>query len=52
MHKGFMWENLRERDDMEDTGIHERILLKWIFERLEGGDSPDRSYHLINLHSF
>jgi hypothetical protein len=27
----FWWENLRERDHMEDPGIDGRITLRWIF---------------------
>jgi hypothetical protein len=29
----FWWRNLRERDHLEDTGVDERIILKWIFRR-------------------
>jgi hypothetical protein len=29
--------NLREVDQLEDPGIDARIILKWIFERLNGG---------------
>jgi hypothetical protein len=28
---GFWWENLRERDYWGDTGLDERIILRWIF---------------------
>jgi hypothetical protein len=30
------WENLRERDDLEDLGIDGRIILKWIFKKWDG----------------
>ena len=33
MHTGFRWGNLREEDHLEDAGLHERIILKWIFEK-------------------
>jgi len=28
MHTGFWWGNLREREDLEDIGVNERILLE------------------------
>jgi hypothetical protein len=34
---GFWWENLRERNHLEDTGVDGRIILKWIFRRWVGG---------------
>jgi len=27
------WENLRERDHLEDSGIDRRIILRWIFRK-------------------
>ena len=36
MHKGFYWENLRERDHLENPGIDGRIILQWIFKTLGG----------------
>ena len=29
----FWWGNLRERDHLEDPGIHERIILRWVFRK-------------------
>jgi hypothetical protein len=40
MHTGFRWENLREGDHLEDLGIDERVILKWILEK------QDRGYEL------
>jgi hypothetical protein len=37
VHTGFWWENLRNGDHWKDTGVDERIILKWIFEKLDGG---------------
>ena len=32
---GLWWENLRERDHLEDTGLDGRIILRWIFMKLD-----------------
>ena len=37
MHTGLCWGNLRERDHLEDPGIDGRIILRWIFRKLDGG---------------
>jgi hypothetical protein len=37
----FWWGNLRERDQLEDAGIDERIILKWIFKKWDGGHRLD-----------
>jgi hypothetical protein len=37
VYTGFWWGNLRERDQLEDPGIDERILLRWIFRKLDVG---------------
>ena len=36
MHTRFKWRNLREGDHLEDTSLDGKIILKWIFERLDG----------------
>jgi hypothetical protein len=37
VHTGFKWGNLRVGDHLKNTGIDGRIILKWIFERIDGG---------------
>jgi hypothetical protein len=34
---GFWWGNLRERDHSEDPGVDGRIILRWIFRKLDVG---------------
>ena len=36
MHTGFWWGNLREGDLFEDLGLDGRMILKWIFRKLNG----------------
>jgi hypothetical protein len=33
---GFWWGSLRERDYLGDPGVDERIILRWVFRKLEG----------------
>jgi hypothetical protein len=42
-HKGFWWGNLMERNHLEDLGVEERITLKWIFKKWDGGHGLDCS---------
>jgi hypothetical protein len=37
VHAGFSWENLVERDFLEEAGIDGRIILKWIFNKWDWG---------------
>ena len=37
MHTRFWWENLRERDYLEDPGVGGRIILRWVFRMWDEG---------------
>jgi hypothetical protein len=37
VHTRFWWENLRERDYLEDPGVDGRIILKLIFRMYDWG---------------
>jgi hypothetical protein len=37
IYMGFWWGNLRERDHLEDPGIDEKIILRWIFRKWDQG---------------
>jgi hypothetical protein len=37
LYTGFWRQNLRERDHLEDPGVDERIILRWIFRKWEVG---------------
>jgi hypothetical protein len=42
-YTGFWCENLRERDHLGDPGEDERIILRWIFRKLDVGYGVDRA---------
>jgi hypothetical protein len=55
VHIGFWWENLREGDHLEDFGVGRRVILKWIFKKMDGGvdwidlaQDRDRRRALVN----
>jgi hypothetical protein len=43
VYTGFWWENMRERDHLEDPGVNGRIILREIFRKWNGEFALDRS---------
>jgi len=37
VHTGFWWDNLRERDHLEDLDVDGRLIFKWIFRKWDEG---------------
>jgi hypothetical protein len=42
VRRGFWWGNLEEIDHLEDLSVGERVISKWIFNKLDGGHELDR----------
>jgi len=36
VHTGFWWRDVRESNRLEILGVEGRIILKWIFKKLDG----------------
>jgi len=43
-YTGFWWGNPRERDHLEDLGIDGKIILRWIFRKLDVGARTGSSW--------
>ena len=43
-YSGFWWENLRERDHLEDPVVNGRIILRWIFRKWDVGTCTGSSW--------
>jgi hypothetical protein len=37
----FWWENVRENERLEDPDLDGKIILRWIFRKLDGGQGLD-----------
>jgi hypothetical protein len=43
VHTGFWWGNLKEGDQLGDTGVDGKVILKWIFKKSDGDMGLDLS---------
>ena len=41
LHTGFWWGSTRESDNLGDTGVDGRIILRWIYRKCDGGGCTD-----------
>jgi hypothetical protein len=41
VHTGFWWGSLKKREYLEDLGVNRRIILKFIFNKWDGGYGLD-----------
>jgi hypothetical protein len=46
---GFWWGNLRKRDQLEDLGLDGRIILRWIFGKMDLGGGGGHGLHCSAL---
>jgi hypothetical protein len=37
VHREFWWENLRERDHIEEPGVCRRVMVRSVFRKWDGG---------------
>jgi hypothetical protein len=47
MHPGFWWESLNERDHFQELCVNRKIILKWIFKKLDGRARSDLMWHMV-----
>jgi hypothetical protein len=47
VYTGFCWGNLRERDNLGDPGVDERVILRWIYRKLDVGAWTGSSWLMI-----
>jgi len=37
VHTGFWWGDIKDRGHLEDEGVDRKVILKWIFKKLDVG---------------
>ena len=41
---GFLWGNVKERDQLGDSGVDERVILRWVFRKWDVGVWTESSW--------